>query len=482
MTTRKRSRTPAQSVINARAARLNKIQVQLADLSSRMGSFSHGLQYGGDRDLYAVGGYPRELNYEKFRGLYDRDPLAGQIVDVPAETTWRKPPEVTEKDVAPDAPTAFMKDWTDIVDRLGVWRKCQQVDTLARIGQFAVMLIGANEQDDRLLAQPLTAKNGSKDLLYLSVFGQKYARIATWTTSPTDPNYGRPEKYDIDLSSGVSGFKGGSISVHHTRVIHVAEGLLDDEVYGREALRRVYNDLHDFQKIATSTAEGFWQRVAGILQAITIPQGEDWRGLSDDDLDKLEKSLQELFHDMRKTFVGQGVKLERLAESEPNPEGSMNMYLRRLGAGSGIPSRILFGSETGERASTEDWKGFYGSIEERQLQHAEPAILRPLINRLLEFNLIAKPTTIGRGAYLIQWPKLAVDSDLDRATASRTRAETAAALTPVGGDPLALVDIKEQGDVMLKPFVDGEPPREIQDFAPPADGLGDSQDSTLTSV
>lgn len=421
----------------------------------------HGLTYGGDRDIYAVAGYPRELKFANYAALYERDPIAGRIIDMIPETTWRLPPEVSEPEQ--EDGTEFTRQWAELVDRLGLWRRFGQVDRLSRIGRYAVLMIGVRGEDDRELAQAMPQLSGPDDVLYVSTYAEKYARVESWVIDPRDPRYGLPNTYTIDLASGVSTFRPATqtVVVHHSRVLHIADGLLLDDVFGRPVLQRLYNDMLDLQKVTASTAEAFWQRVAGILTAKIDPEAH----VTDEQLEALDDHLKELYHELRKTFYGQGIELGRMGETEPNPKDAADLYMTRIAAGAGIPKRLLFGSETGERASTEDQKTFLGSIAERQQQHAEPVLLRAFVDRLVKQGALPRP---GAAGYEVVWPALFEESEATIAEANLKRAQTAAELTPMGGDPTVLVEIDEERNVWLiprtpddpSPFDELEPPDE----------------------
>lgn len=434
-------------------------QAVQASISRLQFARQHGMQYGGDRDVYRVGGYRKTLLFEDFAALYERDGIAGQIVDMPAETTWRTPPEVAavrDEDEDESQTNAFDDAWQEMVGRLRLWQRFERADRLARLGRYSVILIGTSQVDDMGLQTPMGRLRGPDDVLYLSVYSEKHARIKTWVTDPRDPRYGLPETYQINLSSGVDDFQrarpgSGAVIVHHSRCIHIAENLLEDEVYGREALRRIFNDLVDLQKVSTGSAEAFWQRVAGILTAKIDPT---MTGVDKEFLEGLNKELQKLYHDLNRVFAGQGIELDRLGDTEPRPKEAADLCMTKIAAGAGIPKRMLFGSETGERASSEDQKTFLGSIAERQQQHAEPMILRAFIDRLIEHGGLPRP---GRNGYEIVWPALFQESEKEKAEANRSRAEAARALTPVGGDPLDLVEIDANRDVWLRPTGTREP-------------------------
>jgi len=405
-----------------------------------------GMQYGGDRDLYTVGGYPRSLTWSHFWSMYERDPIAGRLVDMVAETTWRQSPTIEEPGAT--NPTEFMDESSALFDRLGVWSRMERVDKLARVGRYAVLLIGTPDGDLTTLRDPITAVGGPDDILFLQPFAEVDATINTWVVEPTDARYGLPETYRIDLSGGISEFRGatravGSVVVHASRCIHVAENLLRDEVYGRSVLQRCFNDLMDLQKVTCSTAEAYWQRVAGILGLEIDPMAK----LSDAELTALDTSMQELYHDLRRYFFAQGAKLYRVADTEPDPGPAARLAMQRIAASEGIPFRMLVGNETGERASTEDTNSYLASITERRTTYATP-LLRAVIERLQEINGLPRA---GREGYDVVWPSLFPESELETAQANKARADVAAALAGPGGMPLDLVEIDPDRNVWLRP-------------------------------
>jgi len=458
---------------NGQAATLNRVMATLSDvretvLRQRFAQ-SHGIQYGGKRDLYAVGGYPKALEFTHFEDLYERDPIAGQIVDMVAETTWRNAPVIEIED-RPGG-TAFTEAATELAKRLRLWSRMERLDKQARLGRYGVLLVGTAGTTDELFREPIRPVRGSDDILFVQPFSERWAKIDTWVEDPTDPRYGMPETYRIDLSSGVDGFRGGSFGsqiVHHSHCIHVAEGLDSDEVYGRPALKRIYNDMMDLQKISTSTAEAFWQQVIGPL-IMKIDPGTDAKPnvVDDEELPKLLEALEEMHHDLRRVMVTQGGDVDRLASPTPDPSEAAELYMTKIAAGAGVPKRMLFGSETGERASTEDQKTYLGSISERQTSHAEPEILRPFLDLMIEIRALPVP---GQAGYIVNWPELFQVPEAEVAEANLSRARTANELTPMGGDPMELIEIDKDRNVWLIPRdAEKASPFELPEV-PPMDG------------
>jgi len=425
-----------------------------------------GIQYGGDRDVYKVAGYKKHPTLDDYWGYYDRHPIAAKIIDMPAQTTWRHAPEVVEPDVEDD--TEFMAAFNGLVDRLGLWSRFERVDRLARLGQYAVLLIGARGQQD--WEAPLGAMSGPDDVAYLVHYSQRAVHIERWVEDPTDGRFGLPELYRIDLSRKGSAFQPGTRNVHWTRVIHVAEDTLEDDIYGRPVLKRVLNTIFNDEKVDASAAEAFWQLADKILQLSIDPQAANV------DMDAVEQDMRAIYHDLRRMAAFQGGELSWLSGEPSDPTGLSEILATKMAAGAYIPKRILFGSERGELASSQDERNYFGTVSERQQHHAEPNMLRALVDRLLDTGALPRP---GEDGYEVLWPDLYVPSDEERATRNKLVAETAAALTPIGGDPYELVEVDDDRDLWLRPSEEVLPGRTLPVMEPPMDGGEDDEEEPM---
>ncbi|MFP3947086.1 MAG: anti-CBASS protein Acb1 family protein [Longimicrobiales bacterium] len=392
-----------------------------------------GFQYGNERDVYTVAGYVQEsdLDFDHYWSRYQRQDIAGRIVDMAPKTTWRHPPEIHEKDSEEE--TDFTRAFRELADRLGLWNHLERADRLSRIGQYGVLFMGTPGVD-QTLKDPLESVNGPEDVLYLSSFHQGDVKVTEWEQDTGKERFGQPLVYRIKLSEGVENFPDVEEEIHHSRVVHIAEDRLSDEVHGRPALKRVFNRLMDLEKITAATAEAYWQLADKILLLSIDPNVE----IGKDDRDALGKAAEEMMHDLRRQIVGSGIEGQWLDAEPPNPADPAELYMMLIGAGAEVPFRILFGNTTGERASTEDQKEWLGRIQERETNHAEPVILRPLVDRWIQIGALPEP----RGGYRFEWPNRFQLDEKDEAELSKTRAETAKSLTPIGGDPRELVVIE----------------------------------------
>lgn len=402
-----------------------------------------GLQYGGKRDIWETAGYEKAPTFDHYWNMYKRDAIGGRIVDMAPKTTWRTPPFIVEEG---QEETTFTKAFDALATKLKLWRYFERVDRLSGVGRYGILLIGTRGSED--MKRPLKKLSGPDSVIYLQAYHEGNAAINTWVTDTNDPRFGQPESYKVTLTSGIDNFKPSGqtaqLIVHWSRIIHVAEDLLEDEVFGRPRLERALNRLADLDKIAASTGEGYWQSVVRILTANVAPEAE----MSEPDFKKLDERLLEMTHDLRRQFTGQGVKLEWLPSEIPTVKDIGDFYFALIAGAVGIPQRILFGSEMGELASTTDQQSWFGLINERQEQFAEPSILRAFIDRMIEFNVLPTPSS---GEYQVQWQTLFETTDTENAELNLKVAQQAQTLTPVGGDPRTMVTIDDEGQINLIP-------------------------------
>lgn len=407
-----------------------------------------GIQYRGNRDIYAAAGYLFAPKWDDYNAYYTRNEIGARIIEVKAKTTWRSPPEIQEADES-QTESKFTQEFEKLADRLRLWSEFEVVDRRSGIGRYGVLYIGVRGTDANLQAKPLQRLSSPDDILYVRAYDERHAAIETWVTDPNNPRFGLPDTYRLTVSDH-PGFAMAGMLVHASRVLHVAEDA-DDRVYGKPRLERVLNRIFDLDKIAASTGESYWQAVSRILQAKIDPQSEQ---LTDAQLTDLASKLAEMTHDLRRQFYGQGVELSWLTSQVSPVKDIAEFYFSLIALGSGVPQRILFGNEQGKLASTMDQATFFGMIDERQEHFAEPQLVRAFIDKLIDAGALPVPAS---QEYDVVWPDLFSLTEEEQANTNLKRAQAAAALTPIGGDPLALVEIDENRDVWLVPKDPGNP-------------------------
>ena len=412
--------------------RAAKLMRALSTLSSRI-SFGNraGLQYEGKRDLYAVFGYKKTPSYDDYLLKYLRQAIAGRIIDAPVNGTWSKRPAVFDSS-GPDGEWA--KAWQQLDKERNVFYYLERADRLAGIGQFSVLLIGAKDGKD--LEQPLSAGGdgeGSAKLIYLQPYSQGQSEITSYEGAPQSERFGLPIEYQLtaqDPTETGSTTSSGSVNrrnssrefkVHYTRVLHVADTPLQDEVFGVPRLQRVYNVLDDLLKVVGGSAEMFWLAGNRGMQADVSPEME----LDADDAENLEDEIDDYIHELSRVIKTRGVTLKPLGTETADPRGNFEILIAEASAGSGIPSRILLGSERGQLASQQDRSNWANRLSERQGSYATPSILQPFAERLIGVGVLPEP----KGDLIYVWADPFAPSPLERAQTMAQRARATVNLT-----------------------------------------------------
>ena len=406
--------------------RVSELQV-LSALTARSNlAYGLGLQYSGDRDVYQALGYKVQLNFKDYASRYLRQDIARAVIDRPAKATWQGPLLLQESSEAEE--TELEKEWKILDKRLGLKTKFNQVDRLSGIGSFGVLLLGL---DDVKKAEDFVnpVLKGNRTLKYVKPYSEGSAVIETYETNTKSERYGLPLIYEITVSDSDTGSTGknttatqvATIRVHYSRIIHVVDDVLENEVLGSPKLEVIFNRLMDLEKIVGGDAEMFWRGARPGFQGevdkdftLTEPMKAD-----------LKDQIDEYEHNLRRILVNDGVKYTALEQKIEDPTSHVDIQIQMISTVTGIPKRVLTGTERGELSSSQDaaeWKSYVGG---RRLDHAEPHIVRPFVDRCIEFGVLPEPVDED-GEYDVVWSDLYAKSEadmvkigLDRSTALR---------------------------------------------------------------
>lgn len=402
-----------------------------------------GQQYGGDRDIYEVLGYKDEISEEQYRAKYERQDVANIVVERPANDTWRYAPTVTDNPDT-DEESDFEQRFNEHAEDVRLFHYLRRADIASRIGEYGVLFIGFEDS-----ANVSDEPSNVNDVAYLSPFAQD--KVTDWTLGKevgrdvSDPRYNLPVSYSLDFGKGDNE---DIQDVHWKRVIHIAEGTVESDLKGSPPLKPIYNRLDDREKVLGSSAEMFWSG-ADRKYHFNI-DSENTTDIPDDELSKLDDEVQKLVHEMEPYIKTFNTDLDVLDGQEVDPSGVIDAIDRSIAGQTGIPQRMLTGSEAAELASTQDRATWYGRVETRQNQHAEPSILRPYVARVQEYGVVPEPQG---GAFAVLWPNLFELNELEETEAMENRAQALARLAPQGN-----TDLVAEAEELFKFVVDGHDP------------------------
>lgn len=430
---RKRRSVPQQQQPNAQPT-----QIDLRTLSSLL---AQRMQFAGDygltytknkgyakRDLYKALGYADTISPEQYRGRFERGGIARTLVMEGPRATWAGNVFLVD-DEDPDTQTPFEEAFGELAGRLRLWDRFRRADVLASIGEYACLLIGV--ADEAGLEQPLPEKFRAEQVLYLRPLGQDKATIERYVEDSSDQRYGQPEFYTLNLGEGSGRQRrrgSGGARVHWSRIVHLCESPLDNDVFGEPALRAVWNYLDDLDKCVGGGSEATWRQVNALLHLDLDPAAK----IDPDVQAAMEAQLDEVIHGFRNVLQTRGIEASRIAGEVPKFGENVDKLLDLIAGTRRIPKRKLVGSERGELASSQDDDNWSETIQARRKQDAETWV-RSFVDRLIVHGALPEPST---GSYAVAWPERS-DTDIAKqaAVASKMAAANAshisAALPPV---------------------------------------------------
>lgn len=385
-----------------------------------------GLTHDDKRNIYTALGYDLTLTYDGFASLYTRNAIAKAVINRPIDMTWQGELCLSEGDDSEETP--LEKEYKTLSKELGIKSKFKRLDKLSALGQFGLLLLGFDDvRKNSDFAQPVKA--GKRNLLYLKPRGQGQIQIEKWVDNVNDRRYGMPEIYKIDLSHPTFGdFAGHTqndyIMVHYSRVLHVTGERLENEVQGTPMLEPIWNNLKDLEKITGGSAEMFW---LGARPGYHINIG-DGAELNQADLDNLQTQIDEWENNLRRFLQTANTDVNALASQVSDPSKHMDVQLQAISAQTGIPKRILTGSERGELSSGQDRTEWLEKIQLRREEFAEDQIIRPFVEICQKYGILPDSDD-----YSVAWSDLFAPSEKDKAEVGRTRAEALKAYGSIPG-------------------------------------------------
>jgi len=400
---------------NAKAENERKIYSLATLLADRTLLASYlGKSFNGDRDIYTTLGYKTYLQFADYEARFRRDPLAKRIINAPSFECWGEMPEVVETE---EKDTAFEIAWKELVKSQALLDAFSAVDRLAGIGEYAVLLLGLDDPNATNLE--LEATRAAK-LLFLAAYDQDSAEVVVYDQNASSPRYGLPLFYNLKMS--ISAASSMTRRVHHSRIIHIAEDCLKNRVAGTPRLEAVFNNLQNVELVACGSSEMFWR---GAFPGLGFMQEKDSTEFSEAQKTEFAEQIENYVHGLKRYMRLKNMSIEELTVQVADPTTHVGVQIDLIAAGTGIPKRILMGSERGELASSQDERHWAKMMQNRQKRHCEPKILWPFIDRLIGLGILPQPANPLEA----HWRDLLAPSAKEVADVGLVRAQAIAAIT-----------------------------------------------------
>lgn len=361
-------------------------------------------------DLYRALDFPETITYDDYLQRYKRQDIANRVVKAPVAGTWKDIPKIYE---TVDEETAFEKAWDDLSVTLDLYNHFYKLDLLASIGRFALLYLGLDDATD-----PSVPAGKSKRISFVTPIPENRIDIYSWENDISSPRYGYPSSYQVSIDNETSS-SGMTRLIDWTRVIHVAEDTIENDVYGCPAMEKIYNRLVGLDKLAGGSPEMYWR---GARPGYTAHSTEN-AIITDEGLKQLKSELSDFVNNLNRFIFAEGIKVTPMSPQVVSPKEHVDTQLQLISAATRIPTRILIGSERGELASTQDERAWLNYLEERRESVAAGKIIRPFIDRMISFGILPEPKS---GEYFISWDPLVVLSEKEKAEIAKLRTDSLA--------------------------------------------------------
>lgn len=380
-----------------------------------------GQVFSGKRDYWEVFGYERILTASKIWQMYHRGGIAHRVIHAYPDAIWSKPPQMYLKD-NPE----WNASWDKLVRDLKLWDIIKRADVLAGLGRYACIFVGTSNGN---LTQPL--RRDAK-LKFLQPYAERHCQVSKWDLDPTSPRFGMPLMYTIypnarardeglgEMGGQVTSTVQSSFQVHASRIIHISRGALESKVYGIPRYAPIWNYLLDLIKVVGSSAESYWMTAYQGIHADVDSEME----MEEGDAQDLSDEIDEYQHGLRRYIRTRGVTIKSLGSKVADPRGAFDVVLTLISGTTGIPKRILVGSEAGQLASNQDRANWAERVEEERSGHAEPDIIWPFLEWMNESGVFE----VDLENVQILWPDAYRMSPLERGQTSAQTARTASTL------------------------------------------------------
>ncbi len=426
--------------------------------------------------------YPREseFDFESYYLRYIRQAEAKAIIDKPVNDTWQDMPTVKDAAYADQdgAQSEFEKKVNELFSGEHTRRKpihrLNVLDRLARLGHYSILVIGFADgrgmdtpvggvdatatMSDEAIAEAKRTHGMSMpddltqpefddldDMMYLAVFGEDRVQDMRTNSDMTSERFRLPEEFDVITEEKEDNEKDAEYdneTIHWTRVIHTPEGTLEDDLRGIPALKPIFHDLLNIDKIKAASGEGYW-RAGYSGMHIRQPQDSQGRFVEFDDPDDVKNEIQQYINNLDRMLTTPA-EIDTLDSSISNPMPHLDANYQSISAATDIPKSILTGEDRADTASADDFSQYKSFIAQRRNNYAGPAIVEPLIQRLIDSGVLPEPEGDG---FNLEWEPLDELSLLQEADRRQTIAKTIATLAPAG-DTSLIAEVGELRQVL----------------------------------
>lgn len=398
---------------------INSAQCEIRSLRSEMSAM-----YGDPKhnNFYAEMGCKPVLTFDDLFALYDREGVTYGAINQLSDKCFETSPTIVEGDEsAKDKNESTQeKEVRLFLKRTKFWQKIKEADKRRMVGEYSCLVIQVKDNQDWNV--PLEQIKLDDISGFLPVW-QKNITVSQYENDTFSEKFGEPLTYSynqfaFNSQTNNNALPGRAITIHHSRVI-----LLGDTYYGRSMLASGFNAFKSLEKVTLSGGEGVYKNAASHLQMnfskeVDLGSIAKMYGVGIEDLsDAIGEQVKALNASFDAAVITQDADTKILSVSLPDLRDSFDNPLAVAAASLQIPSTIIIGMQTGERASQQDTETFNKRCTSRRNIDLTPDI-DGVIAHLQEYG--ALPQT----EFTVVWDSLLEASESEKLTNAKTMTET----------------------------------------------------------
>lgn len=399
------------------------LRMLVNNFTRRIDSLFPGYFSSAKHNHYKDFGFPEQLTFDMLHATYTRNSLAKAAVDKTIRKTWQDPPWLLE--TPRDGSEGSVKKETRLEKivrqhfaKIRFWTKLMEADRRSLVGRFSAVILRI--ADGKKFSEPLERVVGGIDaLIDIIPVWEGQLKVSAWDENPHSETFGEPLMFEYDESSmapstGKSNTQmtlARKVSIHPSRiVIWSMDGTMDCE----PSLSAGYNDLLTIEKIIGAGGEGFWKNAkqAPILEMDKEADLQKMAKAMGIPIDQIADIMNEQVADWQKGFdellMVQGMTAKLPKVELPDPEHFFSNALQSFAASFDIPLKVLVGTQTGERASTEDASQWNQTCNFRRKNTVIPNILQ-VVRRLEAAGIIKE-----NPEWFVDWTDLTESTMLEK--------------------------------------------------------------------
>lgn len=369
-------------------------------------------------------GFPENITNEMLYNVYARGSLAFSAVDKTVKRCWHSYPKIEVAD-NPSLSELYNK----VVNR-SVYSAFAEADRRRLAGRFSGLIIRYGEPTKDGKPYSFSDPAGKVATRTLNKLLPAWGTKLTPTAYHSDPErMGQPSMWQY-IQDGFGDTQGQALEIHSDRMF-----ILGDYSNGAIGfLEPGYNDLVNLEKITGGTGESFLKNASRQI-AYEFDKEIDFAEIARAhgvEVSALKEAIEQHTRSMNMAndaaVVIQGGKANMLVAPIADPEPSHRVTSMNVAASVTMPAKILIGSQSGERASTEDYKEWNETCQSRRTGELTDE-LTEFVDRLIAHGVLPS------ARYEFVWDDLTESTTGEKLIHAKTAGEINQ-LASFSGEPL----------------------------------------------